>query len=282
MPETALTLQALWESAGAVLAAAGLPEPRREAIRLWSDLERTPSARAMLERAEPVGAARAERFLAAVARRAAGEPIAYVTGWTGFRHLELACDRRALIPRPETEELVGRALALVSGGVVADVGTGTGAIALSLATEGGYERVIGTDLSPDALALAAENGARIGARVEWRQGDLLAPLAGEQVDLLVSNPPYLTEAELRALDASVAGWEPHLALVSGEDGLDAVRGLLDGGRSVVRSGGWLALELDCHRAPLVASLAGSLGWREVGIHQDLFGRDRFCTARWEG
>jgi release factor glutamine methyltransferase len=282
MPEAVLSLQALWESAGAVLAAASIPEPRREAIRLWSDLERTPSARAVLERAEPVGAERAERFLAAVGRRAAGEPLAYVTGWTGFRHLELACDRRALIPRPETEELVGRALALTSRGVAADIGTGTGAIALSLATEGGFDRVIGTDLSPDALALATENGVCIGARVEWRLGDLLAPLAGESVDLLVSNPPYLTAAELRALDASVAAWEPHLALASGADGLDAVRGLLDGARSVVRSGGWLALELDCHRAPLVASLAESLGWREVGIHQDLFGRDRFCTARWEG
>jgi len=282
MPEAVLTLQALWESAGAVLAAAGIAEPRREAIRLWSDLERTPSARAVLERAESVGADKAERFLKAVGRRAAGEPIAYVTGWTGFRHLELACDRRALIPRPETEDLVGRALALMPRGVAADVGTGTGAIALSLATEGGYDRVIGTDISPDALALASANGARIGARVEWRQGDLLAPLAGEQVDLLVSNPPYLTAAELAALDPAVAAWEPHLALVSGEDGLNAVRGLLDGGRSVVRSGGWLALELDCHRAPLVASLAESLGWHEVGIHQDLFGRDRFCTARWEG
>lgn len=282
MPEAVLTLQALWESAGAVLAAAGVAEPRREAIRLWSDLEQTPTARAMLARAESVAAPKAERFLAAVGRRAAGEPIAYVTGWSGFRHLELACDRRALIPRPETEELVGRALALVRHGVAADVGTGTGAIALSLATEGAYDRVIGTDLSTEALALAAENGSRVGARIEWRQGDLLAPLAGEMVDLLVSNPPYLTAAELAALDPAVAAWEPHLALVSGEDGLDAVRGLLDGGRSVVRSGGWLALELDCHRAPLVASLAESLGWREVSIHQDLFGRDRFCTARWEG
>ena len=282
MPEAVLTLQALWESAGALLAAAGIAEPRREAIRLWSDLEQTPTARAMLARAESVAAPKAERFLAAVGRRAAGEPIAYVTGWTGFRHLELACDRRALIPRPETEELVGRALALMPHGVAADVGTGTGAIALSLATEGAYDRVIGTDLSTEALALAAENGSRVGARIEWRQGDLLAPLAGEMVDLLVSNPPYLTAAELAALDPAVAAWEPHLALVSGEDGLDAVRGLLDGGRSVVRSGGWLALELDCHRAPLVASLAESLGWREVSIHQDLFGRDRFCTARWEG
>lgn len=282
MPEAVLTLQALWESAGALLAAAGIPEPRREAIRLWSDLARTPSARAMLERSAPVEASAAERFLAAVGRRTAGEPIAYVTGWTGFRHLELACDRRALIPRPETEELVGRALALVSHGVVADIGTGTGAIALALATEGEYDRVIATDLSPDALALAAENGARLGVSIDWRQGDLLAPLAGEQVDLLVSNPPYLTEAELAALDPAVAAWEPHLALASGEDGLDAVRRLLDGGRFVVRSGGWLALELDCHRAPLVASLAESLGWHAVGIHQDLFGRDRFCTARWEG
>src|SRR5690606_5813931 len=124
------------------------------------------------------------------------------------------------------------------------------AIALALASEGAFTSVIGVDLSADALALARQNGERLGIAVDWREGDLLAPLRGTPVDLLVSNPPYLTEEELLALDPSVAAWEPHLALASGADGMDATRRLLDAGRGAVVPGGWLALELDCHRAPL--------------------------------
>lgn len=276
------SLQELLESAGTVLAAGGHEASRREAIRLWSALSGTSTAATLVAKAEPIAPAQAERFLAAVARRAAGEPFAHVVGRTGFRHLELLSDRRALIPRPETETVVELALACTRTGLAADVGTGTGAIALALATEGAFDRVIGTDLSPDALALARENGTRLGATVEWREGDLLAPLAGERVDLLVSNPPYLTDAELAALDPAVAAWEPHLALASGVDGLTATRRLLEDGRAILVAGGWLVLELDCHRAPLVAALAESLGWRGVRLHDDLFGRARVLVARWEG
>lgn len=281
MPETAVSLQALWESAGAVLAAAGIDAPRREAIRLWSDLERTEPARAMLASAEPVSPARAERYLAAVGRRAAGEPLAYVTGWTGFRRLVLATDRRALIPRPETEGLVELALARCRTGVAADVGTGTGAIALALADEGAFAAVHATDVSPDALSLARENAARTGLAVTWHLGDLLAPLAGLHLDLLVSNPPYLTEAEYATLDASVRAWEPRLALPSGEDGLQATRRLLDEARALMRAGGHVALEVDCSRAREVADLAGAFGWRDATVLDDLFGRARYVVARWE-
>lgn len=282
MVEAGTSRQQLWDAAGAMLSAAGIADGRREAIRLWNGLHRLDGAAAVLQRGEPVAASQAERFLQATGRRAAGEPLAHVVGWIGFRHLELRCDRRALIPRPETELLVELALARVRTGTAADIGTGTGALALSLAHEGTFDRVIGTDLSPDALALARENGARLGLDVTWHEGDLTAPLAGESVDLLVSNPPYLTTGELAGLDPAVAAWEPHLALASGADGLDATHRLLDSARTVIRSGGWIVLEVDVARAGMVATVAADLGWHDVAIHRDLFDRDRFCTARWKG
>ncbi|HEX5632482.1 MAG TPA: HemK family protein methyltransferase, partial [Gemmatimonadales bacterium] len=197
----------------------------------------------------------------------------------GFRRLDLRSDRRALIPRPETEGLVDLALARVREGVAADVGTGTGCLALSLRQEGGFHEVIGVDVSAEALALAALNAALTGLAVRWVEGDLCGPLADHSVDLLVSNPPYLTRAEYEALDGAVRAWEPALALASGEDGLDATRRLLDDGRRVVRAGGWLALELDCTRAGAAAGLARAAGWQDVRVELDLFGRERYLLAR---
>lgn len=279
MPETTQTLQGLLESAGQLLAAAGHPESRREAVRLWSDLGRTHPAASALGRGEAVDCDRAMQYLAAVGRLAAGEPLAYVTGWTGFRHLTLSTDARALIPRPETEGLVEAALARVRQGIAADIGTGSGAIALSLAHEGDFAEVIGIDLSTDVLALARANGEQLGLRVDWRQGDLLAPLAGTTVDLLISNPPYLTEQEYTELDPSVRDYEPKLALPSGTDGLAATRRLLQEGRALVNAGGWIALEVDCRRADETAALAAVFGWSDAIVLDDLFGRARYVLAR---
>lgn len=263
----------------AVLAAAGLGAPRREALRVWAELSGEGSASALVPPAAPVSRERADAFAEAIRRRAAGEPLAHVTGRTGFRHLTLRSDRRALIPRPETEGLVDLVLARVPGGRVADVGTGSGCIALSLATEGHYQQVIGIDLSPEALALASENRALTGAQVALVRGNLCQALAPASLDALVSNPPYLTAAEYAALDGSVRAWEPALALASGPDGLDAVLALLDAGRAAVRAGGWLALEIDCARAAHCAWHAGAFGWTDVAIHADLFGRERYLLAR---
>lgn len=279
VPEATQTLQGLLESAGQLLAAAGVPEPRREAIRVWSDLDRSSAAATMLARGESVVGERAMAYIAAVGRRAAGEPLAYVTGWTGFRRLTLATDARALIPRPETEGLVELALARVQQGTAADIGTGTGAIALSLADEGDFESVVGVDISPDALDLARSNGAHLGLSVEWLAGDLVAPLAGRQLDLVVSNPPYLTDAEYAALGPSVRDFEPRLALPSGPDGLTAIRRLLDEGRAVTAPGGWMLLEVDSRRAAATAALAEGFGWRDVSVLDDLFGRARYLLAR---
>jgi release factor glutamine methyltransferase len=261
------------------LGAAGIGAPRREALRVWAGLLGESSASLLVPPETAVPRVRADAFVEAIRRRAAGEPLAHVTGRTGFRHLTLGCDHRALIPRPETEGLVDLVLARVLGGRVADVGTGSGCIALSLATEGRYQQVIGIDLSREALALASENRALTGAQVALVRGDLCRPLGPASLDALVSNPPYLTAAEYAALDGSVRDWEPAQALASGPDGLDAVLGLLDTGRAAVRAGGWLALEIDCARAAHCAWHAGAFGWTDVAIHADLFGRERYLLAR---
>lgn len=276
MPEIALPLQRLLEAGTDRLRAAGLPDPRRQALRLWTDLGGSSPALHQ----ETVEAEEATRFERAISRRLAGEPLPYVTGWAGFRHLSLKCDRRALIPRPETEGLVDLLLQRTRSGLVAEIGTGTGCIALSLATEGSYRRIVAIDRSPEALALARLNREVVGAgEVEFVLADLCAPLGQGTLDALISNPPYLTAAEYASLDRSVRDWEPELALMSGEDGLEATARLLDQGRAVLRPGGWLALEVDCSRAGMAANRARGLGWEEVSIHMDLFGRERYLLAR---
>jgi release factor glutamine methyltransferase len=276
----ATTLAGALAAAAAHLGAAGIAEPRREALRIWAGLAGAAPARALADaaavRLDPIEAA---AFLAAAERRARGEPLAYVTGRAGFRHLELAADRRALIPRPETEGLVELVLGRAQGGDVADIGTGTGCIALSLATEGGCRRVVAVDCSDAALALARANAAALRVELALVRGDLTHALAAGSLDALVSNPPYLSAAEYAALDPSVRDWEPALALQSGPDGFAATEALLDDGQRVLRPRGWIALELDASRAAEAARRASALGWADVAIHHDLFGRERYLLAR---
>ncbi len=279
MPDLAVTHAALLTEAEARLRSAGIAEPGREALRIWADLRGAAPGTAFLERDRTAAPAEQSAYLRGVERRAAGEPLAYVTGRAGFRRLELQSDRRALIPRPETEGLVDGLLARAATGRVADVGTGSGCIALSLATEGRYDVVVAIDRSADALALARANRALIGAAVNLVRGDLTSALATGSLDALVSNPPYLTDAEYAALDPSVARWEPAAALASGPGGLDATARLLDDGRRVLVPGGWIALEVDASRAQAVGGLARRLDWTDVEIGVDLFGRERYLFAR---
>ena len=273
-------------------------EARREATLLWAAVTGASPGEVWLrrDRAAPPEVA---RFRDAVARRASGVPFAYAVGRVSFRRLELRLDPRALIPRPETEGLVDLVLDWAreagkrergtlkdslavggKGGVVADIGTGCGCIALSLALEGTFDRVIAVERCSEAAALACENVAlvRPPVPVEVRVGDLLAPLAGERCGAVVANPPYLTDQEYAAVDASVRLFEPRAALVSGPDGLDATRALLVGAQRVLEPGGLLALEIDERRADAVRALARASGWTRVVVREDLFGRPRYALA----
>lgn len=279
MPELALSLRALIDEGAEQLRRSGVDEPRRQAIRIWTELGHRTSAQAFLEGEHQPAQVEAIRFHDAISRRAGGEPLPHVTGCTGFRHLSLVSDARALIPRPETEGLVEQLLQRVRTGRVADIGTGSGCIALSLAAEGAYDEVTAIDLSVEALALARRNRDLAAVPVNLVQADLCAALGQGSLDALISNPPYLTVDEYSSLASSVRDWEPAMALVSGGDGMGATTRLLDEGRRVVRPGGWLALEVDCSRAAATAGQASAFGWSEVTVHMDLFGRERYLLAQ---
>ena len=273
-------------------AAASVAHPRREARALWAAAAGAGVGPGDVWLAGSREAAPdvTERFWSSVEERAAGVPFAYAARRVGFRTLELALDRRALVPRPETEGLVGLVLERTGAeraggerrrhGVAADIGTGCGCLALALAVEGDFERVVAVDHSCDAASLARENVelVRPPVPVEVRVGDLLAPLAGARYRAIVSNPPYLTEAEYADLDPGVRDFEPRAALVSGRDGLAASRALLAGAKPLLERGGIVALEIDERRAQEVRALARVHGWSGVEVHEDLFGRPRFLLA----
>jgi release factor glutamine methyltransferase len=221
-----------------------------------------------------------------VRRRAAREPLQYITGETAFRDLSLKCDPRALIPRPETEELAGMALEEIAklaapAPEAADLGTGTGAIALSLASENPALKVTASDISADALALAAENAAKLppetGARVRFAQSDWLQNLDGA-FDAVVSNPPYLTGEELAAAEPEVAKHEPRGALVAGDGGLAALKAILRQARGRLRPGGFAGLETGATHAAALGDFAAGLGYARHESRRDMSGRGRFFFA----
>ncbi len=270
------------------LAQSGVLDAKREATALWAVVEGVKPGDVWLERDRAAAAAVAEQFWEAVARRSSGVPFPYAVGRAPFRTLELTLDPRALIPRPETEGLVQLVLdwARATGdgrrgtGLAADVGTGCGCIALALAVEGTFDRIVAVERSPEAAALARENVALVRSPtcVEVRVGDLLAPLAGERFRVIVSNPPYLTEEEYEGLDPSVKRFEPRAALASGPEGLDATRALLAGAARLLERAGMLAVEIDERRADRVRALAREHNWDRVAIHEDLFGRPRYALV----
>jgi release factor glutamine methyltransferase len=236
---------------------------------------------------DPLDAAQERVAMTAAARRAAGAPIQYAAGRAAFRHLTLDVDQRVLIPRPETEQLVEIVLALTaanSAGIVVDVGTGSGAIALALATEGAFDEVIGTDVSLDALAVARANAERYAAsarsRFDFRHGSLLDPVPERGLRAVVSNPPYISFAEAASLPASVRDWEPSVALFSASDGMATTARLMREAADALAPGGLLALEVDEWRAGAVADLGRALGaYVNVQVLPDLTGRERFVVAR---
>ena len=268
------------------LEALGVRNGQREATSLWAAVAGVARGEVWLRRDDAPAEAVATRFWEAVQRRSSGIPFAYAVGRVAFRRLELRLDARALIPRPETEGLVDLVLQVTrdggrgTGGVAADIGTGCGCIALSLAVEGDFDRVVAVERSPEAALLARENVAlvRPATPVELRVGDLLGPLAGERFRAIVANPPYLTTAEYAALDPAVRVFEPREALESGADGLDATRALLARAGTLLETGGVLALEIDERRADQVRALAREYGWSRTLVHEDLCGRPRYALA----
>jgi release factor glutamine methyltransferase len=263
---------------------AGISDPRDEALQLWSVLHDTTAGATWLGRAAAISEAAAQRFLTAAGARSRGVPAAYVTGRAAFRHVTLAVDARVLIPRPETEGLVDRVLAEADTRPechVLEIGVGSGAIIISLAVEGAFARLVGTDICPGALHLARANAHVVAPQtvIEWREGDLWTPVAGEQFDLIVSNPPYIARDEYQLLDPSVRCHEPRIALVSGDDGMTHIAAICAGAVPHLADGGTLVLEIDARRGDQAAALARDAGLRDVRIEPDLFGRDRYLLAR---
>lgn len=208
-----------------------------------------------------------------VARRERREPLAYVLGEWGFRRLTLKVDRRVLVPRPETEIVVGRCLSLIGGleePRVLDIGTGSGAIALAIADEYPGARVTGIDASADALAVARGNALYTSLTVELLEWDLFTGLPAGRWDLIVSNPPYVRPNEIELLEPEVRDWEPRAALVG--DG--ATEAVARGSSEVLGAGGALVLEVADGDASRVAGLLRELGYTGVAVTRDLSGRDR--------
>ncbi len=217
-------------------------------------------------------------------RRAKGEPIQYITGEAEFYGLPFRVTPAVLIPRPETEHVVARVLelaALLRAPRIADVGTGSGAIAVALATKLTDARIVATDFSAPALEIARENAARndVAARIRLLRGDLLAPVAAEQFDIIVSNPPYVAEADRATLDIEVREFEPATALYAGGDGLDLYRRLIPQGHATLAPGGWMVLEIGYGQQAPVHALLEQSGFGEIAFAADLQGIARVASAR---
>lgn len=264
-----------------------VPGARLDAELLLADLLGIPRLELYLQHDRPVQPAELAAFKPGLLRRARREPLSYILGRAPFREMELAVDRRVLIPRPETELLADEVLAWAanrpSGSVRAlDIGTGSGALALSLATEGDFARVVATDISGDAIEVASRNHAQYhdGAPVDFRTGSLFEPLGrDERFDVIVSNPPYIPEGDLEALQPEVRDWEPRQALAAGAGGMRVLAPLVAGVAAHLAPAGLLALEVGAEQAAPVARRIDDTGaFGELRIVADFSGHERIVLA----
>lgn len=262
--------------------AAARGEARREAELLLLHALQRPRAWLYAHADEALEAGQALRFDALLARRAHGEPLAYITGMREFWSLELAVTPQVLIPRPETELLVELALTRIPQGSkveIADLGTGSGAIALALARERPQSAVLATDASSAALAVARANAERCGiGNVTFAQGDWCAALGGRRVHVIVSNPPYIA-ADDPHLARGDLRFEPAAALASGADGLDAIRAIVRDAPAHLQAGGWLLLEHGYAQGDAARTLLRKSGFVDISTARDLEQRDRVSTGR---
>lgn len=272
---TATVGEALGASADA-LGAAGVDQPRLDAELLLAEASGLDRARLAADPATRIDGAVSRAFGQMVRRRVQREPVAYILGRRGFRRIELAVDRRALIPRPETELLVEVALELRPGRVL-DVGTGSGAVALAVAEELPACEVVATDTSAAALDLAAANAGQLGlgTRVHFADGTLPA---GERFDLILANLPYVSEGDWEGLAPEIRKFEPREALVAGPTGLEAIEVLMSAVASEQRPAA-IALELGHGQAAATEELVRAAGFAETQTRRDLAGIERVVVGR---
>jgi release factor glutamine methyltransferase len=271
----------------------GVSEPRLSAEHLLADVLECRRLDLYLSYDRPLSSGEVESYRAHVKRRLAGEPVQYITGKAGFRGLDLAVDRRVLVPRPETERLVAEVLewaraetargrAPVAGWRILDLGTGSGAIACALARElEGVRLVVGSDASREALEVARDNAMRVGAeRLAWVHADGLAPFRREGLfDAIVSNPPYVADAERDSLPVEVAGWEPPAALYAGPDGTEAIERLVSEAPVHLRAGGLLAVEIGGGQERRATGIVqGTEGLEFLSLYRDFSGSPRGVLA----
>jgi release factor glutamine methyltransferase len=264
------------DSAVIAISAAGSDTPRLDAELLLADALGVDRAALVMEPAREIAGPAARAFRDLVRRRSAGrEPVAYLLGTKGFRHLELEVDRRVLVPRPETELLVEVALDLPGRTRVLDVGTGSGAVALALKHERPDLDVTGTDVSDDALDVARANARRLGLTVSFTRADLLE--GAPEADAILSNPPYVAEADRALLAPEITRHEPELALFAGTDGLDVVRRLA--AQAGASPATFVAVEIGSGQAPAVAALLHGAGFSATEARRDLAGIERVVIGR---
>lgn len=267
------------DSAIVAISASGSETPRLDAELLLAHALGVRREDLFLHPEREVAGAQIRAYQELVRRRAAERaPVAYLVGTRGFRRIELAVDRRVLVPRPETELLVEVGLELPRGASVADVGTGSGAIALALADERPDLRIVATDIDADALDVARENARRLGLGVTFAAGDLLDALgpARSGLDAVLSNPPYIPDGERAALPPDVRAHEPARALFAGEDGLDVYRRLIP---QAAAAAPLVAVEVGARQAEAVAALMRDASLPEVEVRPDLAGIDRVVVGR---
>lgn len=282
------TVLGLVRWSGDYLREKGVAEGRLDAEHLLAHVLGATRLQLYLEYDRPLTPEELAAFRPLLLRRAAREPLQYILGRTAFRELELVTDRRVLIPRPETEELVGLVLERTGGGAglaALDVGTGSGCIALSLLVEGAFQRVVATDVSDAALEVARLNARSVpgGERLDLRKGSLFEPVAGERFDVVVSNPPYVDPAEGPGLQPEVRDWEPEAALFAPGRGMAVLRALVEAAPRHLTPGGLLALEVGADQGETAAGAMGATGaFQPPELVRDLAGRQRFVLARLAG
>lgn len=275
----ALTIGEVLRRSTAYLAERGSPSARLDAELLLGHALGLERLHLYTESERPLTESELQAARALLGRRGRREPLAYITGTRAFRRLALEVGPGVLVPRPETEVLVEWALEVASGAqAVLDWGTGSGAIALALADEAPSLTVTAVDRSPDALAVASANGARLGLDVEWIESDGFAALRGRRFDLIAANPPYLRDDELAQAPPEL-GFEPRSALVSGPTGLEDLERICAQAPAHLRPGGWLLVELGAGQHAAVEALMATAGFTGVATRADLAGIGRVVGGR---